>query len=264
VRGGQDPEVEVVVLDLVPPEVLRLEGNGGHEGEEEQGPDEGRDSAPGLTSPAYPCAQPVEHAKFLGLGMLRVIPPALGATGVEGGVRRSYPEGVGGIRSSPPPGSAPLLPAADRASWKAPARVPVGPRGSPGKTNASPILRQAETSRESGNPAPPLPGSRRGRDPGRAGGPLAGPANVGATVMATPASTASSGAPREDAQVLEMARLQLDAGAAGLTVATPREAEVMARVCDDLLLAHPPVGPKADPDHGPSRARARLGGPGRP
>jgi D-serine deaminase-like pyridoxal phosphate-dependent protein len=45
---------------------------------------------------------------------------------------------------------------------------------------------------------------------------------------------------------LEMARLQLAAGAAGLTVATPREAEIMARVCDDLLLAHPPVGSKAD------------------
>lgn len=39
-----------------------------------------------------------------------------------------------------------------------------------------------------------------------------------------------------------VARLQLDAGATGLTVATPREAEVMARVCDDLLLAYPPVG----------------------
>ncbi len=45
---------------------------------------------------------------------------------------------------------------------------------------------------------------------------------------------------------LELARLQLEAGAVGLTVATPREAEVMARVCDDILLAHPPVGPKAD------------------
>lgn len=44
----------------------------------------------------------------------------------------------------------------------------------------------------------------------------------------------------------QLARLQLQAGAAGLTVATPREAEVMAMVCDDLLLAHPPVGSKAD------------------
>jgi D-serine deaminase-like pyridoxal phosphate-dependent protein len=39
-----------------------------------------------------------------------------------------------------------------------------------------------------------------------------------------------------------MARVQLEAGAVGLTVATPREAEVMAGVCDDLLLAYPPVG----------------------
>ncbi len=42
----------------------------------------------------------------------------------------------------------------------------------------------------------------------------------------------------------ELARMQLEAGAAGLTVATPREAEVMAEVCGNLLLAHPPVGPK--------------------
>lgn len=41
---------------------------------------------------------------------------------------------------------------------------------------------------------------------------------------------------------LGMAKLQLHAGACGLTVATPREAEVMAEVCDDLLLAYPPVG----------------------
>lgn len=41
---------------------------------------------------------------------------------------------------------------------------------------------------------------------------------------------------------LGMARMQLAAGARGLTVATPHEAEVMARVCDDLLLAYPPVG----------------------
>ncbi|HSG50049.1 MAG TPA: alanine racemase [Longimicrobiales bacterium] len=39
-----------------------------------------------------------------------------------------------------------------------------------------------------------------------------------------------------------MARLQLDAGARGLTVATPREAEVMSRVTSDILLAYPPVG----------------------
>ena len=35
---------------------------------------------------------------------------------------------------------------------------------------------------------------------------------------------------------------QLRLGAAGLTCATPRELEVMADVCPDLLLAHPPVG----------------------
>lgn len=35
---------------------------------------------------------------------------------------------------------------------------------------------------------------------------------------------------------------QVAAGAVGLTVATPREAEVMAEVTDDLLLAYPPVG----------------------
>jgi len=40
----------------------------------------------------------------------------------------------------------------------------------------------------------------------------------------------------------EVARIQLAAGAAGLTVATPREAEVMAPLTDDLLLAYPPVG----------------------
>jgi D-serine deaminase-like pyridoxal phosphate-dependent protein len=34
----------------------------------------------------------------------------------------------------------------------------------------------------------------------------------------------------------------LEAGAAGLTVATPFEAEVMASVCGDLLVAYPPVG----------------------
>jgi D-serine deaminase-like pyridoxal phosphate-dependent protein len=41
---------------------------------------------------------------------------------------------------------------------------------------------------------------------------------------------------------LEVARIQLEAGAQGLTVATLREAEVMASLCDDLLLAYPPVG----------------------
>jgi D-serine deaminase-like pyridoxal phosphate-dependent protein len=39
-----------------------------------------------------------------------------------------------------------------------------------------------------------------------------------------------------------IARLQLDLGARGLTVATPHEAEVMSSVTDDLLLAYPPVG----------------------
>ncbi len=41
---------------------------------------------------------------------------------------------------------------------------------------------------------------------------------------------------------LRIAKMQLDEGASGLTVATPHEAEVMAEVCDDLLLAYPPVG----------------------
>ncbi len=40
----------------------------------------------------------------------------------------------------------------------------------------------------------------------------------------------------------EVARLQLEAGARGLTVATLREAEVMASLTPDLLLAYPPVG----------------------
>lgn len=39
-----------------------------------------------------------------------------------------------------------------------------------------------------------------------------------------------------------IAQLQVEAGARGLTVATPREAEVMAGVTSDLLLAYPPVG----------------------
>src|SRR3954470_25016718 len=37
---------------------------------------------------------------------------------------------------------------------------------------------------------------------------------------------------------------QLQRGAIGLTCATPREAEVMSAVCDDILMAYPPVGPK--------------------
>lgn len=41
---------------------------------------------------------------------------------------------------------------------------------------------------------------------------------------------------------LAVARIQLDAGAEGLTVATLREAEVMASLTPDLLLAYPPVG----------------------
>ncbi|SVB14929.1 uncharacterized protein METZ01_LOCUS167783 [marine metagenome] len=39
-----------------------------------------------------------------------------------------------------------------------------------------------------------------------------------------------------------LARIQLGVGVGGLTVATPREAEVMATVCDDLLLAYPIIG----------------------
>ena len=39
-----------------------------------------------------------------------------------------------------------------------------------------------------------------------------------------------------------LAHLQLEAGVQGLTVATPREAEVMSTVCDDLLLAYPVMG----------------------
>ena len=42
---------------------------------------------------------------------------------------------------------------------------------------------------------------------------------------------------------VEMARLQLGSGAVGLTVATPHEAEVMAGVTDDILVAHPPADP---------------------
>jgi D-serine deaminase-like pyridoxal phosphate-dependent protein len=39
-----------------------------------------------------------------------------------------------------------------------------------------------------------------------------------------------------------LAAAQLRLGAKGLTCATPREAEVMSEVCDDLLVAFPPVG----------------------
>ena len=39
-----------------------------------------------------------------------------------------------------------------------------------------------------------------------------------------------------------IARIQLEAGARGLTVATLREAEVMATLTSDLLIAYPPVG----------------------
>src|SRR6187399_2688094 len=38
----------------------------------------------------------------------------------------------------------------------------------------------------------------------------------------------------------EIAADQLEAGAQGLTVMTPREAEVMVHVCDNLLIAYPP------------------------
>ncbi|WP_420128492.1 alanine racemase [Longimicrobium sp.] len=39
-----------------------------------------------------------------------------------------------------------------------------------------------------------------------------------------------------------LAAEQMRAGAVGITVATPREAEVMAQAVDDLLLAYPPIG----------------------
>lgn len=42
----------------------------------------------------------------------------------------------------------------------------------------------------------------------------------------------------------ELAAEQLRRGAVGVTVATLREAETMAAVADDILLAHPPVGPQ--------------------
>ncbi len=40
----------------------------------------------------------------------------------------------------------------------------------------------------------------------------------------------------------ELGAAQITAGARGLSVATPREAEVMAAITDDLLFAYPPVG----------------------
>lgn len=43
---------------------------------------------------------------------------------------------------------------------------------------------------------------------------------------------------------IEIARRQLASGSAGLTCATVHEAEVMSAVCDDILLAYPPVGPQ--------------------
>src|SRR5687768_6965119 len=43
-------------------------------------------------------------------------------------------------------------------------------------------------------------------------------------------------------KVPELAARQLQAGASGITVATPREAEVMGAVADDVLLAYSPVG----------------------
>ncbi|AKJ07437.1 D-serine deaminase-like pyridoxal phosphate-dependent protein [Archangium gephyra] len=43
-------------------------------------------------------------------------------------------------------------------------------------------------------------------------------------------------------KVPELAARQLQAGASGVTVATPREAEVMGAVADDVLLAYSPVG----------------------
>ncbi len=39
-----------------------------------------------------------------------------------------------------------------------------------------------------------------------------------------------------------IAAVQIERGARGVTCATPREAEVMSAVCDDLLVAYPPVG----------------------
>jgi len=44
-------------------------------------------------------------------------------------------------------------------------------------------------------------------------------------------------------KVAELAAEQVRAGAVGVTVATAREAEVMAQTVDDILLAYPPVSP---------------------
>ena len=57
-----------------------------------------------------------------------------------------------------------------------------------------------------------------------------------------------------------VAAAQLRLGAQGLTCATPFEAEVMAAVCDDLLLAYPPVGrPRAERIAAlPSRVRLTI------
>jgi len=43
-------------------------------------------------------------------------------------------------------------------------------------------------------------------------------------------------------KVPELAAAQVEAGAVGVTVATPREAEVMSTAVDDVLLAYPPFG----------------------
>jgi len=47
-------------------------------------------------------------------------------------------------------------------------------------------------------------------------------------------------------KAVRVATEQVGHGAIGLTCATPREAEVMSAVTGDLLVAHPPVGLKAD------------------
>jgi len=47
-------------------------------------------------------------------------------------------------------------------------------------------------------------------------------------------------------KAVRVAAEQIEHGAVGLTCATPREAEVMGKVTRDLLVAHPPVGLKAD------------------
>jgi len=55
-----------------------------------------------------------------------------------------------------------------------------------------------------------------------------------------------------------LAREQLRRGAAGLTCATPHEAEVMSEVCDDLLVMYPPVGPQRASRLAELARRARL------